>query len=94
MAAIKKKKKWYDSWWGALWALAVIDGSPGRSVRAFMEVDEALRDLDVEGESAVQLMNFRTPILILKPIPARPLLQPTVKPDGSALIKRINNFFK
>ncbi|UCH20193.1 MAG: hypothetical protein JSU83_16745 [Deltaproteobacteria bacterium] len=48
-----KKIKWYDTWWGALWALAIIDGSLGRSVRAFTEVDEALRDLDAEGESAV-----------------------------------------
>ena len=45
---MEKKKKWYDSWWGALWALAVIDGVPGRSLRTFMEVDEALSDLDVE----------------------------------------------
>lgn len=35
-----------------MWALAIIDGSPGRSVRVFMEVDQALIDLDVEGESA------------------------------------------
>ena len=48
-----KKKKWYDTWWGALWALAIIDGNPGRSVRAFMEVDEALSDLDVEEERTV-----------------------------------------
>jgi len=49
----KKKKKWYDAWWGALWALAIIDGGPGRSVRAFMEMDEVLKDLDVEEERAV-----------------------------------------
>ena len=49
----KKKKKWSDSWWGALWALVIIDGNPGRSVRAFMEVDEALSDLDVEEERVV-----------------------------------------
>lgn len=48
-----KKKKWYDTWWGALWALAIIDGGPGRSVRTFMEVDEALSDLDVEEERVV-----------------------------------------
>jgi hypothetical protein len=49
----KKKKKWSDTWWGALWALAIIDGGPGRSVRTFMEVDEALHDLDVKGERVV-----------------------------------------
>ena len=50
---MEKKKKWYDSWWGALWALAIIDGGPGRSLRTFMEVEEALSDLDVEEGRAV-----------------------------------------
>jgi hypothetical protein len=36
----KKKKKWSDTWWGALWALAIIDGGP-------------LHDLDVKGERVV-----------------------------------------
>jgi hypothetical protein len=53
MATQIKKKKWYDTWWGALWALAIIDGNPGRGVQAFMEVDEALSDLDIEKESVV-----------------------------------------
>ena len=46
-----EKKKWYDTWWGSLWALAVIDGNPGRGMRAFMEVDEALQDMVVEEET-------------------------------------------
>jgi hypothetical protein len=49
----KKKKKWSDTWWGALWALAIIDGNPGRSLRAFMEVDAALSDLEVEEERII-----------------------------------------
>lgn len=42
------KKKWYDTWWGSLWALAVIDGNPGSGVRTFMEIDEALQDMVLE----------------------------------------------
>lgn len=50
---MKEKKKWYDTWWGALWVLTIIDGSPGRSLRAFMEVDQALSDLEMEEERVV-----------------------------------------
>jgi len=40
-----KKKKWYDTWWGLLWTLAIVDMSPGCSVRRFIEMDNQLRDL-------------------------------------------------
>jgi hypothetical protein len=48
-----EKKKWYDTWWGSLWTLAMIDANPGRGMRTFMEVDEALQDMVVEDEPAV-----------------------------------------
>jgi hypothetical protein len=49
-----KKKKWYDTWWGALWVLAAVEASPGRGVRTFMEMDEALKDMAVEDEAEVR----------------------------------------
>ncbi|MDH4205457.1 MAG: hypothetical protein OEV45_08010 [Desulfobacteraceae bacterium] len=39
------KKKWYETWWGLLWTLAIVDASPGRGIQAFMEVDRELKDL-------------------------------------------------
>lgn len=39
------EKKWHQKWWGLLWTLALVDSSPGRSVHAFMEMDEALKNL-------------------------------------------------
>ena len=45
---MNKKKKWYDTWWGLLWTLALVDANPGRGLQAFMEMDEALKDLPVE----------------------------------------------
>jgi len=45
---MSKKKKWYDTWWGLLWTLALVDAYPGQGIRAFMEMDEALKDLPVE----------------------------------------------
>lgn len=48
-----EKKKWYDTWWGSLWTLAMIDANPGRGIRTFMEIDEALKDMVVEEETAV-----------------------------------------
>ena len=41
----KKRKKWYEEWWGLLWTLAIVDANPGRGVRVFMEVDKAMEDL-------------------------------------------------
>jgi hypothetical protein len=40
-----KKKKWYDTWWGLLWTLAIVDAVPGRGLQTFMEVDRELNDL-------------------------------------------------
>jgi hypothetical protein len=40
-----KKKKWYDTWWGLLWTLAIVDAAPGRGLQTFMEVDRELNDL-------------------------------------------------
>ena len=40
-----KKKKWYETWWGALWTLALVDANPGRGVSVFMEVDKEMADL-------------------------------------------------
>ncbi|OGP57369.1 MAG: hypothetical protein A2V65_08805 [Deltaproteobacteria bacterium RBG_13_49_15] len=40
-----KKKKWYDTWWGALWTLAIMDAHPGHGLKVFMEVDRALQNL-------------------------------------------------
>jgi hypothetical protein len=39
------KKKWYETWWGLLWVLAIVDANPGRGLRVFMEVDEELKNL-------------------------------------------------
>jgi hypothetical protein len=38
------QKKWYDSWWGALYTLAIVDGNPGRGFRRFMEMDRVMGD--------------------------------------------------
>ena len=40
-----KKKKWYETWWGLLWTLAIVDARPGRGIQTFMEVDRELNDL-------------------------------------------------
>jgi len=40
-----KKKKWYDTWWGLLWTLAIVDAAPGRGLQTFMEFDRELNDL-------------------------------------------------
>jgi len=45
---MSKKKKWYDTWWGLLWTLALVDANLGRGVQAFMEMDEALNALPAE----------------------------------------------
>ncbi|MBW2603723.1 MAG: hypothetical protein JRE28_05330 [Deltaproteobacteria bacterium] len=47
MANTKKntRKKWYDTWWGLLWTLAIVDASPGRGIQTFMEFDRELNDL-------------------------------------------------
>ncbi len=50
MTEIKKKKKWYDTWWGLLWTLAIIDASPGQGLQVFMEVDKDMRDLKIEDD--------------------------------------------
>jgi len=39
------KKKWYETWWGLLWTLAIVDASPGRGIQTFMEFDRELNDL-------------------------------------------------
>ena len=44
-ADMGKTKKWYETWWGALWTLALVDANPGRGVSVFMEVDKAMADL-------------------------------------------------
>ena len=38
------QKKWYESWWGALYTLAIVDGNPGRGFRRFMEMDRVMGD--------------------------------------------------
>ena len=38
-------KKWYETWWGLLWTLAIVDAHPGRGVRVFMELDKELSEL-------------------------------------------------
>jgi len=40
-----KKKKWYETWWGLLWTLAIVDAIPGRGIQTFMEIDRELNDL-------------------------------------------------
>jgi hypothetical protein len=50
MNEIKKKKKWYDTWWGLLWTLAIIDANPGQGMQVFMEVDKDMRDLKIEDD--------------------------------------------
>ena len=56
---MNKKKKWYDTWWGLLWTLALVDAYPGRSLRAFMKMDEALNDLPVEEGFAAEVAGSR-----------------------------------
>ena len=45
---MSKKKKWYDTWWGLLWTLTLVDANPGRGVQAFMEMDEVFNALPAE----------------------------------------------
>ena len=40
-----KKKKWYDTCWGLLWTLAIVDANPGCGIRVFMDVDKDMEDL-------------------------------------------------
>ena len=50
-----KKKKWYDTCWGLLWTLAIVDANPGRGLRVFMEVDKDMEDLtDLSDELSVR----------------------------------------
>lgn len=44
------KKKWYETWWGLLWTLAIVDANPGRGIQTFMEVDRELNDLSEVSE--------------------------------------------
>jgi hypothetical protein len=46
------KKKWYETWWGLLWTLAIVDANPGRGLQTFMEVDRELNDLSEISEDA------------------------------------------
>ena len=46
------KKKWYDTWWGLLWTLAIVDANPGRGIQTFMEVDRELNNLSEVTEDA------------------------------------------
>lgn len=46
------KKKWYETWWGLLWTLAIVDATPGRGIQTFMEVDRELNDLSEVTEDA------------------------------------------
>jgi hypothetical protein len=46
------KKKWYETWWGLLWTLAIVDARPGRGIQTFMEVDRELNDLSEVSEDA------------------------------------------
>ena len=46
------KKKWYDTWWGLLWTLAIVDANPGRGIQTFMEVDRELNNLTEVTEDA------------------------------------------
>ena len=41
---MEAQKKWYDSWWGALYTLAIVDGNPGRGFRRFIEMDRVMGD--------------------------------------------------
>ena len=45
MAEKGKKKKWYETWWGLLWTLALVDANPGRGLQVFMDVDKELHGL-------------------------------------------------
>ena len=38
-------KKWYETWWGHLWTLAIVDAHPGHGIRVFMKVDKELGEL-------------------------------------------------
>ena len=47
-------KKWYETWWGLLWTLAIVDAHPGRGLRVFMEVDKELSELpEYKNEASV-----------------------------------------
>jgi hypothetical protein len=65
------KKKWYDSWWGLLWTLALVDASPGRGVQMFMAVDEGHKHLPEfeNGPEAVEQDPVKEPKTIT-PCPA------------------------
>jgi len=46
------EKKWYETWWGLLWTLAIVDANPGRGIQTFMEVDRELNNLSEVSEVA------------------------------------------
>jgi hypothetical protein len=54
------KKKWYETWWGLLWTLALTDANPGRGLRVFMEVDRELGDLEIVENEGLDREPYRT----------------------------------
>ncbi|UCH20194.1 MAG: hypothetical protein JSU83_16750 [Deltaproteobacteria bacterium] len=54
MAEKKKKKKWYDTWWGLLYTLAIVDGNPGRGFHRFMEMDRVMGEPDGEENGPIR----------------------------------------
>jgi hypothetical protein len=60
-------KKWYDTWWGLLWTLALVDANPGRGLQTFIEVNKELEKLPEiqEDESPKEAQRPKAP----KPIP-------------------------
>lgn len=67
---MRKKKKWYDTWWGALWILAIMDANPGRGLKVFMEVDRALQNLpEFSGENSVEEGSYQKEAKPITPCP-------------------------
>lgn len=54
MTEIEQKKSWYDTWWGLLWTLAIIDANPGQGMQIFMEVDKDMRGLKMEDDKPLR----------------------------------------
>jgi|GEM_PF-2271408 len=51
----ERKKKWYETWWGLLWTLAIVDAHPGSGLQTFVDVDRQMQDL-VESENQDAVM--------------------------------------